>query len=137
MNGFFIKVAEFFGAFNKIKKFLQGKKTYVINIGQALTGLSAMLAVSGQMVDLAVKTLNLIMGWGDSSQGVTDVQKAITDLWANHAVMTAAFSAGLYAVMDAFSKMSAYAASQRRSQEILGPPCPPGFIPVKEEKNEQ
>lgn len=121
--GFLIKIAEFFGFFNKAKKWLQGKKTYAINIGQALTGLSAMLVLSGQMADLVGQTISLMMGWADPATIGPQITtggaiEAVKALWANHSVMIAGFSAGFYAISDAFSKMASYAGRQRAIKEL-------------------
>ena len=120
-----IDVADFFGIFGKIKKWLQGKKTYAVNIAQALAGLSAMLVLSGQMTDLVGQTVSLLAGWSDAAalgphittSGAVDAVKA---LWADHATMIAGFTAGFYAISDAFSKMASYAAGQREAKKISG-----------------
>lgn len=106
----------------KAKVWLQGKKTYAVNITQALIGVGGMLATSGQMLDLVVKSISLVLGWSDpASLGpqmpTGDAYETLQALWRNHAVLTAAFSASLYSVLDAFSKMSAYAAQQRRAAQ--------------------
>jgi hypothetical protein len=113
MNKLILKVLSFFGVFEKFRKWMQGKKTYAVNISQALAGIAAMIVVSGQMLELASKTISLVLGWSDTSQGSNDVITSIQILWSSHAEMAAAFSAGLYAMLDAFSKMAAYASAQR------------------------
>jgi hypothetical protein len=106
----------------KVKKWLQGKKTYAVNIAQALGGLAAMLAFSGQFLDAALQSVSLVMGWADPSGpqvGTGSAADSLQQLWAGREAMAAGFSAGLYAMLDAFSKMSTYAASQRRVDKII------------------
>lgn len=115
---FWIKIAEIFGTFNKIRKWLQGKKTYTVNIAQAITGLSAMLVLGGQMADLVGQTISLLAGWADPAivgpqLSTGQAMDAVKTIWANHATMVAGFTAGFYAVSDAFSKMASYAAKER------------------------
>jgi hypothetical protein len=108
-----LKIAELFGLFEKLKVWMQGKKTYLVNLIQVAAGLGALLALAGQVLDLAGKTLSLIMGWGDSGQDTGAAMESIKSLWANHAVLVAGFSAAFYSITDAFSKMATYAAGQR------------------------
>lgn len=120
-----VDVADFFGIFGKIKKWLQGKKTYTVNIAQALAGLSAMLVLSGQMTDLVGQTVSLLAGWSDAAalgpQITTgEAMDAVKALWADHATMVAGFTAGFYAISDAFSKMASYAAGRRETKKPSG-----------------
>ena len=120
-----IEVAEFFGVFGKVKKWLQGKKTYAVNIAQALAGLSAMLVLSGQMTDLVGQTISLLAGWADPATvgpqiTTSGAMEAVKVLWADHATMVAGFTAGFYAIGDAFSKMASYAAGRREAKKISG-----------------
>lgn len=110
-------IAEFFGVLNRARVWLQGKKTYAVNVVQALGGLSVMLGLSAQMVDLAAKSLSLAVGWSDGVGDATGTVTSVQQLWAHHAVMIASFSAGFYAVTDAFSKMASYAARQRLERQ--------------------
>lgn len=122
---FWVQIADFFGIFGKAKKWLQGKKTYSVNIAQALAGLSAMLVLGGEMVDLVGQSVSLLAGWADPAQvgpnittgGAMDAVKA---LWADHATIVAGFTAGFYAIGDALSKMSSYAAGRRESKKLNG-----------------
>lgn len=118
--GILIKIAEFFGFFNKARVWLQGKKTYAINILQIIGGLVAILALAGQVLDLVSKTITLVMGWGDGGQAVGDAMASVKALWANHAVLTAGFSVAFYSITDACSKIASYAASRRAEAKIQG-----------------
>jgi hypothetical protein len=114
---FFVSIANFLGFFSKFQKWLQGKKTYTINILQILAGLCAILALAGQILDLVAKTLSLISGWGDSGQDASAIIETIKALWANHAALIAGFSAAFYSITDACSKMASYAAKRRENKK--------------------
>lgn len=120
---FWLTVADKLGFFNKLRTWLQGKKTYLVNTIQILIGLGAILALTGQVLDLVVQTLSLFIGWSDPASLGPQVSsesafQTIKDIWSNHAVLTAGYSVAWYSILDALSKMSAYAASQRRIQEL-------------------
>jgi len=125
--GLLIKIGEFFGMFNKAKIWLQGKKTYAINLGQVAIGLGAMLVLAGQFMDLVGKSVALVMGWSDGAQNATAMQESLKLLWTNHAMLAAGFSAAYYTVSDACSKMASYAAKRRAeiacqiNPELIGP----------------
>lgn len=133
MNTFFIKIAEFFGLFDKIKRWLQGKKTYAVNIQQAFIALGSMLGASVILLDCAAQSIGIMFGWVDSGQSIDAAIKAVQGVWISHPLAIGTFLGGWYALSDAFSKMSAYAASQRRVKEVLGPSCPSDFVEVKQE----
>ena len=131
--GLMVRIADALGFFNKAKRWLQGKKTYIVNTIQAIGGLIAILALAGQFLDLLAKSLALLLGWSDGSAG-GDVMAALKALWANHAILAAGFSAAWYTILDAFSKMTDYAAANRRTQALLTPPAAapgPDAIPPK------
>lgn len=109
----FIKIAEMTGVTKKVRKWMQGKKTYVVNLFQMFAGLGAILALSGQVIDLMYKTLTLSVGWIDGAAGVEATLESIKNVWANHPVLIAGFSAAFYSVTDACSKMASYAANRR------------------------
>lgn len=125
MNTFLMRMADLMGLFGKARTWLQGKKTYAVNILQALAGIGAMLALTGQVLDLASKSLSILMGWADSGQ-TGDAAASIKALWSNHAVLAAGFSAAFYSVTDAVSKMTAYAAEQRRAAQA----CDKAVLPA-------
>lgn len=116
---FMLWIAEKFGFLEKIRKNIQGAKTYTVNTVQALGGVIALLAMTGQFLELVVKSLSVLTGWGDGGQTAGQGIEAINVIWANHAALALGFSAAFYSITDAISKMTSYAASQRRNIALI------------------
>ncbi len=114
-----IWIAEKLGFLEKMRLRIQGVKTYLVNAVQALGGLIALLALAGQFLDLVARSLSVLTGWGDGGQTVGQGMDSIKIIWSNHAALALGFSAALYSITDALSKMSSYAAGQRRGQAVI------------------
>lgn len=118
-----IKVANFFGMFNKARTWLQGKKTYITSAIKALTALSAMLATLGTACGVLAQILTQALGWIDGGMSFGQMSDAVTALVQQHTVLVATFTASFWALADSFSDMAKYAAANRRQAELVNTTC--------------
>lgn len=114
-----IKVANFFGVFNKARMWMQGKKTYVAAAIKALTALSLMFTTLGTIFGVLAQILGESLGWLSGSMSFGQMSDSITAIVQQHAVLMATFTAAWWALVDAFSDAAKYAAANRRQIELV------------------
>lgn len=113
-----IKVADFFGMFNKFREGLQGKKTYIAAAIKALTALSLMFTTLGTIFGVFAQILGESLNWLSGEIGFGKMSDSITAIVQQHTVLMATFTAAWWALVDAFSDAAKYAAANRRQAVV-------------------
>ena len=126
MKNVLIWAANLVGAFGKLQRWLQGKKTYLVNLIIVCTSLGIMLTTAGTGFTVLGDILGKVVQFADGALSFPDMQTAIQQIAIAHAGLLAVFGAAWAAMLQAIQNMTKYAQSVRASKEIKAVLLPPG-----------
>ena len=116
--GVFLRLADLLGFMDKVRVWMQGKKTYLANIFIVISALGVLLACGSD----AIKVLMLILseiGKFTDGESAAQAQAAIMLIASQHAGVLVALGAAWAGFLQACSNLARYAQQVRAHQETL------------------
>ena len=118
MDNFWLKIANFLGFFETVRKFLEGKKTYLINTIAVVSALAIMFATLGQAMGVLNEMLAKVMLFAGGTLPFPQLYPAVQTIAVAHAGLLATFGAAWAALLQACQNMSKYAQAVRATSVI-------------------